>query len=81
MNSILQLRYRTINILTALMIGLFIVFPDIVRDFPGADTFREDHLILPEVIFEDFECEVEEQMAEIFEIVWNAVGLSRTNSK
>jgi len=51
--------------------------PGMRRDFPGANAFREEHLILPEVVFESFGCEVKEQMESIFEIVWNAAGLPR----
>ncbi|MBN1460499.1 MAG: hypothetical protein JXA57_13275 [Armatimonadetes bacterium] len=51
--------------------------PNVLREFPGANVFREEHLVLPEVVFEDFECNVAEHMEPIFEIIWNAVGLSR----
>lgn len=55
--------------------------PSIVRTLRGADAFREDHLVLPEVVLEDFECDVAKQMEPIFEIVWNAAGLSRKKSE
>jgi hypothetical protein len=52
--------------------------PNITRTFAGGETFREEHLVLPEVVLEDFECNVSKEMEPIFEIVWNAAGLSRT---
>jgi hypothetical protein len=51
--------------------------PSIAECLPGAVAFREEHLVLPEIVFEDFECDVAKQMEPVFEIVWNAVGLSR----
>lgn len=51
--------------------------PSIVKELPGGDAFKEEHLVLPEVVFEDFECEVSNQMEPVFEIVWNAAGLPR----
>ncbi len=50
---------------------------NIIRALRGGDAFRENHLVLPEVVFEDFECDVAKQMEPVFEIVWNAAGLSR----
>jgi len=48
------------------------------RDLNG-DPFKEDDLVLPEVVIEDFDCDVSKQMEPIFEIVWNAAGLSKKN--
>ena len=53
------------------------------RDCPGAidssfgDPFKEDNLVLPEIVIDDFEGDVSKQMEPAFEIVWNAAGLSR----
>jgi hypothetical protein len=51
--------------------------PGTVECLPGAVAFREEQLVLPEIVFESFDCDVAEQMEPVFEIVWNAVGLSR----
>ncbi|MHC4519300.1 MAG: AlbA family DNA-binding domain-containing protein [Planctomycetota bacterium] len=51
----------------------------IVEELLGASPFREEHLVLPEVVFEDFDCDVSKQMGPAFEIVWNAAGLAREN--
>lgn len=49
------------------------------RDLYG-EPFKEDNLVLPEVVMEDFECDVSKQMEPAFEIVWNAAGLPRKNA-
>jgi hypothetical protein len=51
--------------------------PGTVECLAGAVAFREEQLVLPEIVFESFDCDVAEQMEPVFEIVWNAVGLSR----
>lgn len=51
--------------------------PGIVEPLAGALAFREEHLVLPEIVLEDFECDVAKQMEPAFEIVWNAAGLPR----
>jgi hypothetical protein len=50
--------------------------PGTAEPLPGAIAFREEHLVLPEIVLENFECDVAKQMRPIFEIVWNAAGLS-----
>ena len=51
----------------------------VVRDL-GGEPFKEGDLVLPEVVMEDFECDVSKQMEPAFEIVWNAAGLPRENA-
>jgi hypothetical protein len=46
----------------------------------GGEPFKEGDLVLPEVVMEDFECDVSKQMEPAFEIVWNAAGLRRRNA-
>ena len=41
------------------------------------DPFKEDNLVLPEIVMENFECDARKQMEPAFEIVWNAAGLAR----
>jgi len=50
--------------------------PSVERDLYG-EPFKEEDLVLPEVIMEDFECDVSKQMEPPFEVVWNAAGLPR----
>jgi hypothetical protein len=52
---------------------------EIKRDLNG-DPFKEDDLVLPELVIEDFDCDMSKQMEPIFEIVWNAAGLSKKNN-
>jgi len=53
--------------------------PGVERDLNG-EPFKEDNLVLPEVVIEDFECDVSKQMVPAFEIVWNAAGLPRNKA-
>jgi hypothetical protein len=53
--------------------------PGIKRDLNG-DPFKQDDLVLPEVVIEDFDCDISKQMEPIFEIAWNAAGLSKKNN-
>ena len=39
--------------------------------------FERDHLILPEVIFSDFDRDIQQQLQPIFDIVLNAAALKR----
>jgi hypothetical protein len=48
-----------------------------VIDSSFGDPFKEDNLVLPEIVMEDFECDVSKKMEPAFEIVWNAAGLPR----
>jgi len=54
-------------------------FPSTERDLLG-EPFKEENLVLPEIIMENFECDVLKQMELAFEIVWNAAGLPRKNA-
>jgi hypothetical protein len=51
-------------------------FPGIKRDL-GGESLREDDLVLPEVVMDDFKRDVSKLMEPVFEIVWNAAGLPR----
>jgi hypothetical protein len=52
----------------------------VVQDLRG-EPFKEDDLVLPEIVMGDFECDVSKQMEPVFEIVWNAAGLSKRDSE
>jgi len=41
----------------------------------------EKNLIVPETMFEDFSGNIEEQMAETFQIVWKAAGYAQNRMK
>jgi len=51
-----------------------------VRLTMSGEPFKEDNLVLPEIVMEDFECDVSKQMEPAFEIVWNAAGLPRAKT-
>ncbi len=51
-------------------------FPGVKRDLCG-ESLKEDNLVLPEVMMDDFDCDVSKLMEPVFEIVWNAAGLPR----
>lgn len=45
---------------------------------PGSLLVKEEKLLLPELIFESFEVDVEKEMKPVFDIVLNAAGTGRT---
>lgn len=55
--------------------------------FDGVSSWTEGHpidekdLIVPETMFEDFSGNLEEKMAETFQIVWNAAGYAQNRMK
>ncbi|MBA7616748.1 hypothetical protein ES703_24047 [subsurface metagenome] len=44
----------------------------------GQDRIDRDTLVIPEVIIEEFECDIPEVMRPMFDSVWNAVGWPRS---
>lgn len=57
-------------------------FSNVLSPLPKAVPFTQDDLILPEIIFSDFDASsIEEQIRRIFDIVLNAASLTRKDIK